>query len=109
MRPLAAALLALSVAACSRKPAEPPPPPPPAEHPLAADGTAARAVTSLPDRTRVQLDLAALREAIKVWHGEHGGWPASLSEVSVEGLSYPADLRYDAASGTVRSETYPSL
>ena len=52
---LAAALLAASLAACDRKPAEPAPP---RDRPLAQNGTAARAYTSAPDRARVQLDLA---------------------------------------------------
>lgn len=106
MRPLlAAALVAAALAACDRKPAEPPPP---RERPLAQDGTIARAYTSAPDRVKVQLDLAAVRGALQVWRGERGAWPASLAELKVEGLSYPDDLRYDPAAGTVRSETYPA-
>ena len=106
MRPLlAATLLAAALAACDRKPAEPAPP---RDRPLAQDGTVARAYTSAPDRAKVQLDLAAARSALQLWRGEHGGWPASLGELKVEGLSYPDDLRYDPAAGTVRSETYPS-
>jgi hypothetical protein len=33
--------------------------------------------------------------------------PASLAELRFEGLSYPADLDYDPAAGTVQSRTYP--
>jgi hypothetical protein len=107
MRPLlAAALLAVALAACERRPA--PEPAPPRDRPLAEDGTTARAYTSAPDRVKVQLDLAAVRRAVRLWKDEHGTWPASLADVSVEGLSYPGDLRYDPASGAVRSETYPS-
>lgn len=106
MRPLAAALVLASAVACSeRKPAEPPPP---RDRPLAQDGTVTRAYTSAPDRARSQLDLAAARTAVQAWRGEHGRWPSSLAELRLEGLSYPDDLRYDPATGTVRSETYPS-
>lgn len=106
MRLLAAALLAAAVAACSgQKPSEPSPP---RDRPLAQDGTVARVYTSAPDRARIQLDLAAVRTALQAWRGERGSWPASLDELKVEGLSYRADLRYDPATGTVRSETYPS-
>jgi hypothetical protein len=86
---------------------------PPAEaeprtRPLAQDGTAARAVTSTPDRARIQLDLAAARAAVQVYKGENGSFPPSLTALRLEGLSYPADLAYDPATGAVRSETYPS-
>jgi hypothetical protein len=80
------------------------------DHPLAQDGSAARAITSTPDRVRVQVDLAAVRAAVQAYHGEHAAWPRSLDELSMEGrLNYPADLTYDAATGTVTSQTYPSL
>ncbi len=111
MRRALGALLLVVIAACSRStPTEPPPPPPPQrERPLAQDGTPERAITSAPDRTRVELDLAAVRRGIQLYKSEHGAWPASLSQVSIEGgLSYPQDLSYDAATGSVRSQTYPS-
>ena len=80
------------------------------DRPLAPDGTAARAITSTPDRVRMQVDLAAVRAALQAYHGEHQAWPRSLGELSLEGrLNYPADLSYDAATGTVTSQTYPSL
>jgi hypothetical protein len=100
-------LAALLAAACNRAPpAEEATPP--RDRPLAQDGSVARAVTSTPDRARIQLDLAAARGAIQVYKGEHGAWPPSLAALRLEGISYPADLAYDPASGTVRSETYPS-
>jgi hypothetical protein len=79
------------------------------DRPLAPDGTLARQVTSTPDRARVQLDLAAVRAALQAYHGEHGAWPRSLSELEVAQLAYPADLAYDPANGAVTSRTYPSF
>ncbi len=32
----------------------------------------------------------------------------ALAELALIGLNYPADLSYDPATGTVRSQTYPS-
>jgi hypothetical protein len=102
-RTLAVALIAL--AACADRTAEPPAP---RERPLAQDGTAARAVTSAPDRVRVQLDLSTARAALRTYHAEHGAWPRSLDELSLTGLSYPADLTYEPATGAVGSATYPA-
>lgn len=104
---LALALAAAALlAACSDRA---PPPEPPRTRPLAQDGTAERAVTSAPDRVKVQVDLSTVRAALRAWRAERGGWPATLGELRVEGLSYPADLEYDAASGTVTSRTYPTF
>jgi hypothetical protein len=102
-RVLAAAVL---VAACSRTP--PAEEAPPRDRPLAQDGSVARAVTSTPDRAKIQLDLAAARGAIQIYKGEHGSFPPSLGALQLGALNYPADLAYDPATGTVRSETYPS-
>jgi hypothetical protein len=105
---LAALALALAAACADRSPA--PEPAAPRDRPLAADGTAARALTSTPDRARVQLDLAAVRAALQAYKAEHAAWPPSLADLSFEGrLSYPADLSYDPASGSVASRTYPAL
>jgi hypothetical protein len=80
------------------------------DRPLAQDGSVARALTSAPDRVRVQADLAALRGALKAYHAEHSSWPRSLDELSLEGrINHPSDLVYDPASGTVTSQTYPSF
>ncbi len=80
------------------------------DRPLAQDGSVARGLTSAPDRVRVQADLAALRAALRAYHAEHSAWPRSLDELSLEGrISHPADLVYDAESGTVTSQTYPSF
>ena len=99
---------AAALAACSD--ARPPEPAAPRDRPLAADGTAARAVTSLPDRVRVQVDLATVRAALQAWRGEHATPPRSLSELSFDGrLEYPDDLAYDPASGRGTSRTYPAL
>jgi len=100
----ALALLVLAVSCTDRGP---PPAPEPRDRPLAQDGSAARAVTSTPDRARVQLDLAAVRAALQIHKGERGAWPPSLDDLAVPGLHYPADLDYDSATGTVRSRTYP--
>lgn len=98
----------LLAAACSDP--KPEPRPPPREHPLAQDGTTARAVTSLPDRARVQVDLSAVRAALQVYRAEHQAWPRSIDDLSLEGrLSYPADLAYDPATGAVTSRTYPAF
>jgi hypothetical protein len=100
-------VLGLLAAACADRtpPAEPEPP---RTRPLAQDGSTARAVTSTPDRARIELDLAAARGAIQVYKGEHGAFPPSLAALRLEGLAYPADLVYDPTTGVVRSETYPS-
>ncbi len=104
---LVGALLALAAGCADRgSPAEPPPGP--REHPLAQDGTTARAVTSTPDRVKVQLDLSTVRGALQLYRGEHNAWPRSLAELALTGLNYPADLSYDPATGTVTSQTYPS-
>src|SRR5512133_1180177 len=103
--PLAVAAAAL-LSACSDRA---PPPEPPRTEPLAQDGTIARAVTSLPDRAKVQLDLAAVRAALRTYRAEREAWPATLGELAVPGLSYPGDLVYDEASGTVASRTYPGF
>jgi hypothetical protein len=104
-RALATAIIALAVACSDRTPQEPPRP---RERPLADDGTAARAYAAAPDRARIQLDLANARAALQAYKGEHGAFPASLADLKLEGISYPKDLSYDPATGTVRSETYPS-
>jgi hypothetical protein len=101
--PLVSALL-LALACSDRITAEPAPV---REKPLAQDGTATRAYTSTPDRAKVQLDLAAVRAALQMHKVDRGAWPASVADLGVDGLHYPKDLVYDAASGTVKSETYP--
>lgn len=80
------------------------------DRPLASDGSTARAITSTPDRARVQVDLAAVRAALQAYHAERQSWPRSLDDLSFEGrLNYPADLAYDPGTGTVTSRTYPSF
>jgi hypothetical protein len=111
-RPLAAVLIAAAFAwGCTERSAAPEAEAPARrDRPLAQDGTLARALTSAPDRARVQVDLAAVRAALTAYHAEHQAWPPSLAELSLEGrLGYPADLAYDPASGRVTSQTYPSL
>ncbi len=107
-RVLVFALLALA-AGCADRGSPPEPPASGArEHPLAQDGTAARAITSTPDRVKVQLDLSTVRGALQLYRGEHNAWPRSLADLALTGLNYPGDLSYDPATGTVRSQTYPS-
>lgn len=69
----------------------------------------ARAITAVPDKVKVIVDLGAVRGAIRAYGTEHNGsFPASLEDVPLEGrLNYPKDLEYDAATGTVRSRSYP--
>lgn len=93
-------------AGCSER-AEPQPAAAPREHPLAQDGSTARAITSTPDRVKVQLDLAVVRAGVQAFRVEKGAWPSSIGELSVEGLNYPADLTYDPGTGKVGSQTYP--
>ncbi len=107
MRLELATMVLLLALACADRP--PPAPPPPREHPLAQDGTTERAITSVPDRVKVQLDLANARKEIQAWRADHGSWPSSLAEAGVSDLNYPADLSYDAATGTVTSQTYPGF
>jgi hypothetical protein len=109
---LLVALTAVAIASGCTDRSAPPAAQAPAQRdrPLAQDGTTARAITSAPDRVRVQADLSALRAALRTYHAEHATWPRSLDELSLEGrLNHPADLVYDAASGTVTSQTYPSF
>lgn len=107
--PILAVVASLAVACTDRSP----PPEPEGrqrDRPLAQDGSVARAITSTPDRVRVQVDLAAVRAALQTYHAEHQAWPRSLGELSLEGrLNYPSDLSYDAATGVVTSQTYPAL
>jgi hypothetical protein len=104
---VAAVLLVLASGCADRTPE---PPAPARDRPLALDGSAARAITSTPDRVRVQVDLSTLRAALQAYRAEHSAWPRSLDELSLEGrLNYPADLEYDPASGAVRSRTYPAF
>ncbi len=107
MRHLAVAGV-LALAACTDR-GTPPEPPAPRDRPLALDGSTARAITSTPDRVKVQLDLAAVRGAIREYRAARDAWPSSLAELQVPGLNYPADLAYDPASGTVTSRTYASF
>ena len=75
---LAATLLVLAAACSDRRPAAEPAPAP-RDRPLAQDGTAARALTSTPDRARVQLDLAAVRAGLQAYRRERNAWPRSRS------------------------------
>jgi hypothetical protein len=100
-------LLATAMGCADRSP--PPEPPAPRERPLAQDGTTERAITSVPDRVKVQLDLANARKEVQAWRADHGAWPGSLSDVGISDLNYPADLAYDPATGAVTSQTYPAF
>jgi hypothetical protein len=107
-RTIAVALLALA-AACSESGSSGGAPPERRDHPLAQDGSAARAITSQPDQARVRVDLAAVRGALQTWKAEHNAWPGSISELGLTALNYPDDLTYDASTGTVTSQTYPAF
>ena len=63
------------------------------------------------DRVRVQMDLVAIRGAVLQYQRLHDGQnPPSISELEqLERLSYPREYDYDAASGTVKSKTFPML
>jgi hypothetical protein len=61
-----------------------------------------------PDQSRVALDLANVRAAIRVREQVEGAKPKSIAELGLT-LSFEADLEYDPATGTVRSKTYPQL
>lgn len=108
MRRVPLLFLITLVTACGDRGA-PPEAAAPREHPLAQDGSTARAITSTPDRVKVQLDLATVRAAVQAHRAEKGTWPPSLEELAVAGLNYPADLTYDPDTGTVGSQTYPSF
>ncbi len=64
--------------------------------------------TDKPDRARVELDLAVARSAILQHRQIEGSNPKSLDETGVQ-LHFPDDIVYDAATGTVKSRTYPML
>lgn len=60
------------------------------------------------DMAKVRLDLAAVRAAIAEYRQLHDGKnPPDLATLGVR-LSFPADIAYDAGSGTVKSLTYPA-
>lgn len=62
-----------------------------------------------PDRARVELDLAAVRSAVRAHQQLNGGQsPKSLDALGLN-LSFEKDLTYDPATGTVKSKTYPEL
>lgn len=102
LRLLILAGLLAPLIAC-KKPEAPATPPSPRSVPAAAD---APLQLSKPDEVRVRLDLDAARSAIRIHQQEHGAFPASLDVLSLK-LNFPADLTYDAASGSVTSATYP--
>ena len=62
-----------------------------------------------PDVARVRVDLAGVRAGIREHQLLHDGAnPPSIGAMDLR-LSYPGDLEYDAAAGTVRSRTYPQF
>lgn len=61
------------------------------------------------DEAKVRLDLAQARTAIRMYQQTHdGASPPSLDGLGLA-LSFPGELRYDAATGTVQSRTYPAF
>ena len=98
MRYLTAVAVALALSGCpERKVASNEPAP--ANAPLNLDK---------PEQARIELDLAAARNAIKQQQQIEGKTPASLDQLGVK-LFHPDDLEYDASTGTVKSRTYPNL
>lgn len=98
------ALALLSFTACKKDPA-PPAEPAARTQPV---GPSQPMNLEMPDRARVELDLANARAAIRTMSQLNGTNPRSLSEMNVK-FTYPADLEYDAGAGTVKSKTYPML
>lgn len=100
---LASALLAaLTLNACSKE--EAPPPEAPAG-PVA--GTSPRATL---DRVKVNTDLMALREGVKLYKADHeDALPPDLDSLGVSGLYYAEHYVYDAATGEVHCDALPEL
>lgn len=72
--------------------------------------TAAEAAKDTLDRAKVSTDLSALRAAIRLYQGEPEGTnPPTLSDLSVNGLSYPGYYEYDPMTGTVTCPEHPAL
>ncbi len=77
----------------------------PVDNPLGAQPR----VTQLPEQTKIQLDLAGVRAAVNEWRQTHDGAnPPNIGVLDLN-LSIPGDMRYDPATGTVKSSAYPHL
>jgi hypothetical protein len=111
--PLALAMLVALGLGCRRAPAAPE-----ASTPPTSAGPHVRTAPIEPgapldtariDEAKVRLDLAQTRAAIRVHQQTHdGASPPSIDGLGLA-LSFPSDLLYDAATGTVRSQTYPAF
>lgn len=64
---------------------------------------------TMPERTRVIADLAAIRREIELYRIDHeGAHPPSLKELDLT-LHYPDEYKYDPTTGKVSSINYPTL
>ena len=95
-------MLMLLVLACSGEPA-----------PEGASLDAPTASGSAPrvtiDRVRVVTDLAAIRASLRAHRTMHDGFPSSLDDLQLRGLSYPDAYSYDASAGEVSCSEFPGL
>lgn len=92
----------LLVLACSGEPAS-------EGAPLDAPTASASAPRVTMDRVRVTTDLAAIRASIRAHRTMHDGFPSSLDDLQLSGLSYPDAYSYDADSGEVSCAEFPGL
>jgi hypothetical protein len=66
-------------------------------------------VMVLPERTKVKVDLLALRKAVQFYHVDHdGNYPSNLKELKLD-LHYPDEYTYDSTTGKVKSKNYPGM
>ncbi|KPJ52664.1 hypothetical protein AMJ39_07265 [candidate division TA06 bacterium DG_24] len=64
---------------------------------------------SMPEKTRVVADLAAIRREIELYRVHHNGsYPSSLKDLPLN-LHYPDEYNYDPRTGKVSSTHYPTL
>ena len=79
------------------------------EAPNALEAAAGEVANAVP-RTGVKAELGIIRGQVKTYQRVEGSWPASLDAVdSIGRLQYPDEYSYDAATGEVKSTTYPEL
>lgn len=60
------------------------------------------------NKSQVLSDLTQVTAAIQGYYVQNNKYPAQIGDLQLK-LYHPSDLSYDAATGKVRSKTYPDL